>query len=200
MKAGGIALAGGKSSRMGTNKALLSVGRETMLGTIVSVLKSLFPETLVVTNEPELYRDLGVKLVGDIFPGMGPLGGIHAGLVVSSFWHNFVVACDMPFLEPGLIAYMLEQAEGYDVVVPRLGGYLQPLHAVYSKGCLPAIEDCLRKGVTKIIAFYPEVRVRYIEGEVLQRHGDPAEIFFNINTPADLEWARSRAREGEERK
>ncbi|MGI9950931.1 molybdenum cofactor guanylyltransferase [Moorellaceae bacterium AZ2] len=196
MKAGGIALAGGKSSRMGTNKALLPVGRDTMLGTVVSVLKSLFPETLVVTNEPELYLELGVKLVGDIFPAMGPLGGIHAGLVASPFWYNFVVACDMPFLEPRLIAFMLEQAEGYDVVVPRLDGYLQPLHAVYSKGCLPAIEDCLGKGVTKIIAFYPAVRVRYIEAEILRRYGEPERIFFNINTPADLELARNRAREG----
>lgn len=195
MEVSGIVLAGGKSSRMGTNKALLPVGRETLIGTVVKILKSLFPEIIVVTNEPELYQDLGVKLVKDLIPGSGPLGGIHAGLVASPYWYNFVVACDMPFLEPRLITFMVEQAPGYDGVVPLLGERFEPLHAIYSKGCLSPIKDCLKKSITKIIAFYPAVRLRYLEAEVLTRYGDPGKIFFNINTPNDLAWARRQARE-----
>ncbi|AKX95016.1 putative molybdenum cofactor guanylyltransferase [Moorella thermoacetica] len=186
MKAGGIILAGGKSSRMGTNKALLPVGAKTMIETIISVLRPLFPEIIVVTNEPELYQHLEVRLVKDIIPAKGPLSGIHAGLSVSPYKYNFVVACDMPFIEPKLISYMVEHADGYDVVVPRAGEYLEPLHAVYSKNCIPFIEDCLKKNVTKIIAFYPEIRLYCLDVEVLRRFGDVTRMFFNLNTPADL--------------
>lgn len=191
-------MAGGKSSRMGTNKALLPVGRETLIGKAVNTLKSLFPEIILVTNEPELYQDLGVKLIKDLIPGCGPLGGIHAALVASPYRYNFVVACDMPFLEPQLIRFMVEQAPGYDGVVPAIGGRFEPLHAVYAKSCLPPIEECLRNHITKIIAFYPAVHLRYLEADVLGRYGDLSKIFFNINTPADLAWARRQA--GEETK
>ncbi|KYH31243.1 molybdenum cofactor guanylyltransferase [Neomoorella mulderi] len=189
-KAAGIVLAGGKSTRMGTNKALLPLGQESMLATVVTALRPLFPEIIVVTNTPELYRDLKARLVPDVIPGRGPLSGFHAGLLASPYWHNFIVACDMPFLAPDFIKYLLEQAPGYDVVVPRRGEYLQPLHAVYSRGCLRAIEDCLAGGNYQAFAFYPRVKVRYVDIDRLAGFSDPEKIFFNINTPADLARAR----------
>ncbi|BCV22102.1 putative molybdenum cofactor guanylyltransferase [Moorella sp. Hama-1] len=192
--AGGIVLAGGKSTRMGTNKALLPLRDKSLLATVVAALRPLFAEIIVVTNTPELYRDLGARLVRDVIPGRGPLSGFHAGLLASPYWHNFIVACDMPFLDPALISYLLGRAPGYDAVVPRRGEYLQPLHAVYSRGCLPAIEACLKKGEYQAFAFYPRVRVRYIDVDRLKDRGfnDPEEVFFNINTPADLARARYR--------
>ncbi len=190
--AGGIVLAGGKSTRMGTNKALLPLRERTLLATVVTALRPLFNEIIVVTNTPELYRDLEVHLVTDVIPGRGPLSGIHAGLLASPHWYNFIVACDMPFLATGFINYLLGQAPGYDAVVPRRGKYLQPLHAVYSQGCLAAIEACLQRQEYQAFAFYPGVRVRYVDIDRLEVKGvnDPEKIFFNINTPADLERAR----------
>lgn len=192
MEAAGIVLAGGKSTRMGTNKALLSLGQETMIGRVVGLLRTLFPEIIIVTNEPELYQDLQVKLVQDVFPAQGPLSGIHAGLLASSYWYNFVVACDMPFLNPELIIFMVKEAQGFDGAVPRLRGFYQPLHAVYSRSCIRPIEVCLKKRFTQVIAFYPAVRLRLLEAEVLKRFGDLDTIFFNINTPADLDIARGK--------
>ncbi|MDN5344549.1 MAG: molybdenum cofactor guanylyltransferase [Clostridia bacterium] len=189
-EAAGVVLAGGKSTRMGTNKALLPLGRESMLATIVAALRPLFPEVIVVTNTPDLYRDWQVRLVTDVIPGRGPLSGFHAGLLASPWWHNFVVACDMPFLDPAFIEHLLGQARGYDAVVPRRGEYLQPLHAVYSRSCLPAIEACLQQGDYQAFAFYPHVKVRYIDIDRLQGFTDLERVFFNINTPADLDRAR----------
>ncbi|MEW8959661.1 molybdenum cofactor guanylyltransferase [Neomoorella humiferrea] len=188
-EAAGIVLAGGKSTRMGTNKALLPLGQVSMLARVVAALRPLFSEIIVVTNTPELYQDLGTRLVTDVIPGRGPLSGFHAGLMYSPYRYNFIVACDMPFIDPGFISHLIKQAEGYDVVVPRLGEYLQPLHAVYSRECLKAVEECLREGQYKAFAFYPKVKVRYVDIDRLQGI-DPERVFFNINTPKDLARAR----------
>ncbi len=189
-EAAGIVLAGGKSTRMGTNKALLPLGPESMLATIVTALQPLFPEIIVVTNTPACYRQLPVRLVADVIPGRGPLSGFHAGLLASPCRYNFIVACDMPFLAPDFISYLMEQAPGYDAVVPRRGEYRQPLHAVYSRRCLKAIETCLLEGSYQAFAFYPRVRVRYIDIDRLPGFSDLDRVFFNINTPADMERAR----------
>ncbi|MBC7325880.1 MAG: molybdenum cofactor guanylyltransferase [Moorella sp. (in: Bacteria)] len=181
---------------MGTNKALLPLGKESMLATVVAALRPLFSDIIVVTNTPELYLDLKAHLVPDVIPGLGPLSGFHAGLLASPYRYNFVVACDMPFLEPGFIKYLLEQAPGYDVVVPRRGEYLQPLHAVYSRDCLKAIEDCLAGGNYQAFAFYPQVKVRYVDVDRQAGCSEPEKIFFNINTPAELARARRMLREG----
>nr|WP_277998873.1 molybdenum cofactor guanylyltransferase [Moorella sulfitireducens] len=183
-------MAGGKSTRMGTNKALLPLGKESMLATVVATLQPLFSDIIVVTNTPDLYRDLKARLVPDVIPGRGPLSGFHAGLLASSYHHNFIVACDMPFLEPDFIKYLFEQSRGYDVVVPRRGEYLQPLHAVYSRDCIKAIEDCLVGGNYQAFAFYRWVKVRYVDVDRLAGFNVTEKVFFNINTPADLVRAR----------
>lgn len=184
--AAGIILAGGKSTRMGINKALLPLGKGSLLETIVAVMSPLFAEIIIVSNSPESYREFNVRLVKDIIPDRGPLSGIHAGLLASSYRYNFIVPCDTPFLNPDLIGYFLDRAPGYDVVVPRLGEYLQPLHAVYSRDCLTAIEDCFRQGIYKVVAFYPRTKVRYIDVAELEGFSGLDRIFFNVNTPADL--------------
>ncbi len=191
-EAAAIILAGGKSTRMGQNKALVRVKKHRMLEAIIRTLSGRFAEILVSANDNS-YDDLNLRTVTDIFPGSGPLGGIHAGLKASGYNVNFVVACDMPFTDPGMAAYMVRQAEGYDAVVPRIGEYYQPLFAVYTKNCLGAIETQLTNKMYKIISFYPLVKIRYMGLDEISKFGDPDRMFFNVNTPHDLETAKAMA-------
>ena len=190
MQASAIVLAGGKSTRMRTNKALLEIDREQMIEVVVKKLKPIFHDLLVVTNEPDLYSNLGVRLVRDIILGQSPLCGMHAGLISAKYEYSFVVACDMPFIEPSLIKYLVSESRGYDVVVPQIDDYLQPLHAVYSKKCIAPIQDCLEHDIKKVLALYHQVRVKFIGMNRLPVQADLEKVFFNVNTPEDLKKAR----------
>ncbi|MEA3459109.1 MAG: molybdenum cofactor guanylyltransferase [Chloroflexota bacterium] len=185
-----IILAGGRSHRLGLDKALLRLDGETLLEAAVKKVATLSDEVIVAVSGPLPYRLPGAHLVTDIHPGCGPLGGIHAGLAAASNFYSLVVACDMPFLNIELLRYMVEIAPGNDVVMPRLGTYLEPLHAIYSKDCLKPIERRIEAENFKVSDFLSEVRVRYLEREDIERF-DPEHLsFFNINTMEDLERAR----------
>ena len=181
----GIILAGGKSSRFGRNKALATLGGRTIIEDLALRFRRAFEEVIIVASDPSPYENLGVKVARDRVPGKGPLGGIHAGLAAAAYPRSFCLACDMPFVSLELAAYMASLAPEADAVVPRIGDHYEPMHAVYVKTCLPAIERQLSAPDVKIIAFYSAVRVRVVsEGEV-RRFGYPARIFFNINTVSD---------------
>lgn len=182
-----VILAGGKSQRMGFNKALFELGKASMVERIAGELSRHFREVVLVASDPEIYADLGLRVITDIYQGRGPLGGIHAALVKTSAKHIFVTACDMPFVDAGLARYLSGQAHNFDVVAPRLGQYIEPLYAVYGRGCIPAIEAQLIRGRCKISAFYASVRVCYVGEDEIARLVDPGRVFFNVNTPADLE-------------
>ena len=143
MKTSAIILAGGRSRRLGDNKLMKTVGSRSLLEEVVACVDSLSDEIIVVTAEEQLiprlasYPDL--RVVTDIYPGKGPLIGIYTGLKVSAAFLNLVVAADMPFLNQPLLRYMLEVVDGVDLVVPRIGGQVEPLHAVYTAGCIAAI-------------------------------------------------------------
>ncbi|MGB9804155.1 molybdenum cofactor guanylyltransferase [Desulfofundulus sp.] len=189
----GVVLAGGNSSRMGTNKALIPFGREKLLDRVVARMREVFARVILISNENESgkYNYLGLPVIGDIYPGKGPLAGIHAALSAASTPYIFVVACDMPFIDPELAVYLARQAPGYDVVVVRDGPYLEPLFAVYGKGCLEVIESILRNGLrAKVVDFFPAVRVKYIERGDLSHITDVDKVFININTLRDLEHAK----------
>lgn len=185
-----VILSGGKSSRMKVNKAFVTINRQQMIELVVKKLQPLFTEVIVVTNKPDDYSGLGVKTATDLVPGQGPLGGIQAGLIAATSHHSFVMACDMPFIEPALISYLVGESHDYDVVVPQIGDYFEPLHAVYSKNCLETIAACLDQGVYKVYAFYDQVKVKYVGLETLQILVDPNKVFFNVNTPEDLAKAQ----------
>jgi molybdopterin-guanine dinucleotide biosynthesis protein A len=186
----GIILAGGKSKRMGFNKAFVKIGGKPLIEKIVSLFFGLFQEIIIVTNNLKEYEHLGVKVVPDIVEGKGSLGGIYTGLVYSSYQHCFVVACDMPFLNKRLISYMMKEVESYDVVVPFLGDRYESIHAVYSNKCIEHIEKLIKANKLKIINFYPSVRVKTLhEEDILQF--DPDLLFkINLNTRSDLEKIR----------
>ena len=185
-----VVLAGGQSRRLGVDKTALRLGDKTLLEGIVQKMSAL-SEEIIVVGDSLPYPLSGIRLVADIYPGCGPLGGIHAGLTVASNFHSLVVACDMPFLNLELFQYMVELATSHDVVIPHWDDdKLEPLHAIYSKNCLGPIERLIQRRDFRIIHFFPRVRVRYVEQNEIERF-DPKHLsFFNINTPEDLERAR----------
>jgi molybdopterin-guanine dinucleotide biosynthesis protein A len=189
-----MVLAGGGGLRLGREKALENLGEISLLERVLLQLSFLDSDILLVTakelSRPWLEGHPRLKVVSDIYPGKGPLGGIYTGLELSNSFYNVVVACDMPFLNRALLGYMAGVSAGYDLVVPRLKGLVEPLHAVYSKACLASIEGLLKQGVLGIRELFRLVRVRYVEAEEIDRF-DPEHLsFFNINTRADLARAR----------
>jgi molybdenum cofactor guanylyltransferase len=131
-----------------------------------------------------------VEIVFDAYPGKGSLGGLYSGLKAARSFHSLVVAADMPFLNQSLLSYMMEMASEFDVVIPRLEGFIEPLHAVYSKRCLEAIETQMNNGPLSIRYLLSQFKVRYLDKVELERF-DPEHLsFFNINTEADLEKAK----------
>jgi len=196
-----IVLAGGKGLRLGRDKTVETVGNTSLLERVVSNLSLFDSDIIIVTatkqSLPQFIGYSRLRIVADIYPSRGVLGGIYTGLVTSDSLYNLVVACDMPFLNQALLRYMVQLADGVDLVVPRLDDMIEPLHAVYSKNCLATIENLLRQDNLKISHLLTSVRVRYVEAEEINQL-DPKHLsFFNINTEADLETAQELAREGD---
>lgn len=187
-----VVLAGGASRRMGTNKALLELNDETLITRVVHNLRPLSSDLIIVSNAPDLYADLGTRLVTDIYPDAGPLAGLHAGLGEARHQWSLVVACDMPLVDHRLVRFMILLTEGHDAVVPRRDPEtVEPLHALYSKTCLPAIESTLDEGNRRVISLFASVRVRYVEPREIAIFDSEGRTFFNANTPED--WKRLRA-------
>ncbi len=193
-----IVLAGGKGLRLGRKKTLETINNATLLQTVVSQLTFLNSDTIIVNaNEDSFPRLSGSKLrvVTDIYPGKGPLAAIYTGLKISDSLYNLVVACDMPFLNRDLLRYMVQVAPDYDIVVPRVGDMVEPLHAIYSKECLVPIETLIKQDSLSVNHLFALVRTRYVETEEIDRF-DPQHLsFFNINTQDDLRKARKLAGE-----
>lgn len=170
-------------------KALIQLGEQTIIQRTVQLFQKLFDEVIIVTNSFDDYAHLGATLTADLIPNTGPLGGLYSGLMRSASDYNFVVACDMPFIDPAIILYLQNYAhsEKYDVIVPEFNGFIEPLFAFYSKRCVPTILDHLNQHDLKIRSFYSRVKVK----EVPCHHFKTIEkTFFNINTREDLQQAR----------
>ncbi len=186
-----IVLAGGKSLRLGREKALEEIDGQSLIERVIERLSPLGNEIIVVTSSSVQFTDLGVKMVLDSYPGKGSLVGLHAGLKEATSFHSLVVGCDMPFLNLALLRHLMALSPGFDVVIPRVGEEVEPLHAVYSKNCLAPIEAQLREGRLRIADFFPAVGVRYVENAEIEKF-DPQHLsFFNINSEADLARARA---------
>lgn len=181
----GVILAGGASSRMGSNKALLPYRGGRFIEAIHRQLAEIFPEVLLVTNTPEQYRFLPCKKVPDLFPGMGALAGIHSGLFHSSTPHILAVACDMPYLNEGLMRRLAAWAEVNDVVIPEGEKGVEPLHAIYGREALAEIGEALAAGERRIVSFFDRVRVARIAREEVALFDPAFKAFSNINTPED---------------
>ncbi|KKO17874.1 MAG: molybdenum cofactor guanylyltransferase [Candidatus Brocadia sp.] len=182
-----IILAGGKSRRMGFNKALLSYDKKTFIEHQIARLKTIFDEIIISANDAAVYAHLNLPIVSDIMPEKGPLSGICAGLIRSSSHHAFVVACDMPFVQEKAILCLREHIGDYDVVVPQTSRGLEPLHAFYSRNCIQPIRQCLDEGKLRIIDFFPMVKARIIhEQEWKELDGSTLSV-TNLNTPEEYQ-------------
>jgi len=181
----GVILAGGRSSRMGSNKALLPYRGGRFIESIHRLLGELFDEVLLVTNTPEQYAFLPCRNVADIYPGAGALAGLHAGLHHSRTTHIFAVACDMPYLNAPLIRQLADRRRRADVVIPEGDKGDEPLHAVYGKMCLGPMERALAEGRRRIVSFFPEVRVYNMPRSVVAEIDPEFVSFKNINTPGE---------------
>ena len=194
--------AGGQSRRMGTAKALLPVPPHgtPLIAHIASRLAPLAAQPLVVvTNDPALAQAAqlppGTIFVGDAYPDTGTLGGIATGLQQAAGW-ALVMACDLPLVSAELCAMLarladeqVDEQDRWDAVVPIVDGYEEPLHALYHRRCLPAIEARLAAGQRRVISFMPDVRTLYVQEEQLRAVDPQLHSFFNTNTPE--EWAEA---------
>jgi len=187
----GFVLAGGKSSRMGSDKAFLRLGEETLLSQALKVAGAVAREVRIV-GDAEKFAACA-RVVEDVYRDRGPLGGIHGALLSSTTELNLVLAVDLPLVRPELLEYMLLRAResGAMVTVPRAGNGLQPLCAVYRRGFVEVAEQSLRGGKNKIDSLFERVGTCVIEEDELVRAGFSAEMFRNLNTPEELEKARS---------
>ncbi|HEY5158074.1 MAG TPA: molybdenum cofactor guanylyltransferase [Anaerolineales bacterium] len=189
---------GGQSHRMGEDKALkLFLGRP-LIQRVVERLTPIADEVLLTTNHPERYGFLGIRLVPDLIPGLGPLGGLYTALASASYPTVAVVACDMPFAS----AALLEQAaktlveQDADIVIPRTVKGLEPLHAIYRRStCLPVVLSAIKRGQLKVIDWFPLVRVREQPPEEVIKVDPSGLTFWNINTPEEFNEAENLCRD-----
>ena len=188
----GIILAGGKNLRFGRVKTLEKLGGTTVFERVIDRLSPVVSNFVIVTaaGSNVLPSVVNSQIVHDIYPEAGPLGGIFTGLTFSQTSVSIIVASDMPFLSTPLLHHLLEVSNGFDAVIPRTrGGLIEPLHAVYSRSCLPVMKrllDSRELGVRKVL---DEVKVRYVEEEEYRRFDPLLLSIFNINRPADFEEA-----------
>lgn len=185
----GIVLSGGENRRMGTDKAFLVLGGKPIIEHVLNAVRSVCGRVIIVTNAPERYASSDALVIPDALDQRGPLTGIYSGLSRSEDEYNLVVACDMPFLHAGLLAYMAGQAPGYDATLPRIGGLIEPLHAVYRKRLVPVIERRLREGRRDIRGILEGARVRYITEDEIDRFDPERRSFKNLNTRREYEEA-----------
>ncbi len=187
-------LAGGKSMRMGTDKAFMKYDGRTLLARALDLARSITPKVFIVGSREKFAPFAPV--VEDIFHNCGPLGGIHAALTTSSTEFNLMLAVDMPFVSSAFLQYLMSQAQGAPeatVVVPRSSGRRQPLCAIYRREFADAAETALRAGQNRIDRLFDEVRTRVLEQEELEGAGFSSNLFRNLNTPEELEAEKRRA-------
>ncbi len=187
----GIVLAGGESRRMGRrNKALLEIGGRPIVSLIVQTLSEVFLDVIIVTNSPDQFKFLGLPMFQDLRRGFGALGGIYTGLSCCKGDYGFLVACDMPFIRRSVIEHMLSRLQGQDVVIPRIRGRLEPLHAIYSRACVPYMRELIARGDRKILNLFDQVNVLEIPETELAPLDPDLQFVANLNTLEDLEKAR----------
>ena len=188
MKTSGIILAGGHSTRMGRDKTLMTVDADTLIGRTVKELGKVVDEVIIASNRPDKYNLPGTIEVPDLFVDIGPLGGIHAGLLAARNQYSFVVAGDMPLFTADLVTCLRERIdESFKVIVPEIEDFLQPLCAVYAKACIEDIEQFLAMGFRSVNSFCQSVRSLIISEKELTEAGLERikDIFYNVNTPDD---------------
>lgn len=191
----GIILAGGKSSRMGENKALLPLKGKTIIQSISDLISSIFENVMIITNQPDDYAFLNLKTFQDVYYGKGPLAGIHSGLINSKTEKNFIVSCDIPLVNNDIINFLVNYQTLRPITVLEADGFVQHLCGVYSKKLVPAAEEILIK-IEKEIASGKKCKCKMMEfltiadAEIIDSRNIPFYedgMFLNVNKPTDYQ-------------
>jgi molybdopterin-guanine dinucleotide biosynthesis protein A len=181
----GFAVAGGRSQRMGSDKALLPWAGTTLLEHTLARLRDVCAEVCILSGVQIRYANYGVPVHADVVPEAGPLGGVHAGLLNLRTSVGLFLAVDTPLIPPALLGALAAAAAGFDAVVPVVGGLPEPLCAVYRGTCLEPVRRRLEAGERKMTSFWPDVSVRTMAEDELATFGDPTMMFRNLNTTED---------------
>jgi molybdopterin-guanine dinucleotide biosynthesis protein A len=188
-KVSAIVLAGGKSSRLGRDKALEKIhSSSSIIHTIIEKLQAISDDVIIVANDDK-YASFTVKVTSDIYLNKGPLAGLHSGLLAAKHSYALVVACDMPFLNVKLLNYMVNLPLNYDALVPKIEGLLEPLHAIYSRECIEPIEKMLKSHRFSMLDLFGIVAIQYLFQDTITLFDPQYRSFFNINSPKTLEEA-----------
>jgi molybdopterin-guanine dinucleotide biosynthesis protein A len=186
----GFAAAGGRSRRMGRDKARLPWGDTDLLGHALARLRAVADEVRVLSGPELRHGERGVPVLVDPSADLGPLGGLLAALESASGRAALVLAIDLPLVPAALLAHLHARGEGVDAVVPVSPEGPEPLCALYGPACLEPVRRSVRGGRLQMTAFWRDVRVRTVEGDEVGAFGDPESLFLNVNGPADYERAR----------
>lgn len=186
----GVILAGGESRRMGQDKAHLPWGDRTLIEHMIDRLRPVTDEIIVVTKDAAPFTALHARVTEDLVLGAHALGGLYTGLTLAAHERCVVCACDTPFLNPALIRFLVQQAGGWDLVIPRTREGLQPLHAVYARSSLPIIEEQLQHRQWDLRGLVPKLSTRIVGPETIRLLDPAGTSCFNLNTPEDYATAR----------
>jgi molybdopterin-guanine dinucleotide biosynthesis protein A len=189
-------LAGGKSQRMGQDKAVLPFQGEALVKRVIRRLAGLASEVIIIAPRTNEFLSYGFKVYEDIIHGRGSLGGLYTALATAIYEDVAVVACDMPFVNADLLRHQhkILGSENFDVVVPSSPKGLEPLHAVYRKiTCLPVVKEAMDAGDQRLISWYPRVKTRILTQMEVIPFDQQGLIFFNVNTPEELVLGEKRA-------
>lgn len=180
--------------RLGRVKALERINRQSLIARTIEYLSPPTQSVLVVTSQEQFgiiaAAQLKAKTIVDLYPGKGALGGIYTGLASADTFYSLVVGCDMPFLNRDLLYYIIDHTCNFDAVVPKVHGMLEPLHAVYSKGCMAPIREMMERDSLGISGLFNLVKTRYVGEDEIAKFDCRYLSFFNINTLADLRKAK----------
>lgn len=201
----GIVLAGGASRRMGRDKAWVELGGKFLIARVIDALRQVCDEIIIVANEPSRFEPLAVQVTPDAFPNTGSLGGLYSGVKAAQNELAVAVACDMPFLNPALLRFLISLSSGHDIVIPGVRDEtnpvrdrdttrqetakkknLHPLHAVYRKTCLTPMRDAIARGDLRMISFHEFLRVRIVQQTEVEVFDPQFLSFWNVNTPDEL--------------
>jgi molybdopterin-guanine dinucleotide biosynthesis protein A len=189
----GIILCGGKSKRLGRDKAFVKLEGRNIIERVVDNLAPVVNELIIVADEEKqsVYSSLesNLKVVTDKYRDKSALGGLYTGLHYSSYSYSIIVACDMPFLNINLLKYMVSIADGYDAVIPKIGNYIEPLHGIYSHDCMNNAEKLINENNLSIRGLISQINTRYVLKREIEMYDPELISFFNINNELDLQKA-----------
>jgi len=182
----GVILVGGKSRRMGRDKAFLQIAGKTLFERVLGIFSESFDRIVLVGDRAERFAGYGLPILPDIYPGSA-LGGLYTALSHAETEYIFVSSCDLPFPNREILLYLCSFRDGFDAVVPNTAHGFEPLFALYAKSCLRPMRELLESGNFCAYAYYPQIRVRYVKGEELAHLDRDGRSFVNVNTPEEFE-------------